>query len=437
LFCLSSSLASSFSYSSSSSVQSSLYAQGPTANNSNWLSVDRILTEASEGVAPNAASTGPLSNYTFQVYTVDASAQPQLNYSRSFGNVEDSNSMIVAASPDAHLKIASATKQITSLTILHAIYELNVTMGDLSPLRLKTTASILNCPRTSDQANNITLDQLLHQIAGLSKGQNKCIQKALNIKNSGPTPLRSCACNILTENLTNNVGKDFVYSANNFTVAGAIAEQALVNSGITNRGKLFNYYSWFDHTLSELGLVSSDMFYSNRGNVKNLSLAGGLTSTATAYARFLTPTVPGPNQGFIGNTRFLNKELLSAFSTPFSSSVKIISSPFNAILGPSAPTLRYGLGNWVECSQNVWNLAQWPSVDYSFLNLDYANCDRRIDQSIGKFGYFPWVSSSPSTESYIAILATRLKNSGGEKVDHISADLHFMLEPVLDKVFKN
>jgi len=416
-------------------------ARGTHASDPKWQVVDQILYEAAVGVAPNGPSSGQLSNYTFQVYTIAADASPTLEYTSSYGQVVDATGATVANAPKAQIAIASATKQITSLTILHAIHALDVLNGNQQLLNLSTNAGSMGCKGLSDNANSITLSQLLHQISGLSDTSDSCLTREFDITTADESTLRTCACKILRDDVVNSPGAAFVYSPNNFAVAGAIAEEALKNSALSNNGQAYNYFTWFNQTLADLGIDPNNMSYDLKGNIHDSNLAGGLVTTALAYARFLGAIVPGPNQGYTPQGHFASVGLLEAFAEPYGDSVVVQKSPFNTIFntGPGgAPNeiIRYGLGNWIECSPQAWELSNWPSNNYSFLNFDYNNCSKKVIQSAGKYGYFPWVSSGAGVESRIAILSTRLGGGSGNTIAQVSTDVHLMLEPVLDAIFK-
>jgi hypothetical protein len=282
----------------------------------------------------------------------------------------------------------------------------------------------------------------MHQIAGLRPEDSTCL-------GSGGT-IQSCACEILGDYDSKTsarfdtaaVGK-FIYGSPNFTVVAAMVEHALAQGGIDDNGKPMGWKAWFNRFAVELGTDDQHILYATNGDQ---SLAGGVAATGAAYAKFLALAAPGATKLDTNGKAFVDPADLAEMATPFDDSVQIVLSPYQAFTGADKypVTVRYGLASWVMCT-NVWGTPEtWeadpPNGNYSFLNIDYTACSKKILHSEGKYGFYPWVSfpTEGTSNAHIAVLATnksKLDPTGG-KVSQQSFDAFAEIEPYLDRVLR-
>jgi hypothetical protein len=301
--------------------------------------------------------------------------------------------------------LASASKWLTGLTILRA--------ATLAPaeLSLTTTAETLRCTGVSPELERVTVRGFLELTAGLDEADHLCIQRPNQ-------SLRDCACAILRDSYRfPPAGGSFVYGANHFVVAAAIAE-----AGLQRAQQGADFRAHFDRFRQEVGVPAAEVELPPAHNY-----AGGFTASARAYAAFLTLALAGASAGIRNSIQLIDPRLLSAFEVPFADEVALAFSPFVAASGFE---VRYGLGAWVQCSDPWQTPSTWPApTSPPLIRLDYAQCPKRVVHSLGKMGFMPWMSRTASGRPYLAVLAT--VNDGPGRVSMNSFATFQMLDPVL------
>lgn len=376
------------------------YATGPGAGAAQWCEVDQVL---SESLASADAGTAQLPGFEFQVVTFDATkGEPVLRYSRAEGTVAGAPANVAAP-----LRTASAAKLMTALLIARAAAFAKAA-GDAS-LTPSATIDALGCSGLPAGVAGTTLDDLMHQTAGLTAAtENACVTKV--------GPLHNCACSILQNDYVATQDGTFAYTPHNFVVAAALADAVLRKlSTPTTLRAVFG--TW----LAEMGISASEA----RLPIGN-DFAGGDRISARAYAKLLALALPGPARGSYHGKQLLDPAILDRLPTPYGDKVAITYSPYVEAAGLP---MRYGFGDWVQCSQAWPEPAKWPAPDKPVFKLDYAACPYRAVNSLGKFGYMPWFIER-STRPYAAVLAVDLGGGTG-RVSTYSFVAYEMLDPVV------
>jgi hypothetical protein len=286
--------------------------------------------------------------------------------------------------------------------------------GTPAAFDLSTTVASLGCSDLPPEVSAITLEQLLHQIAGLSEDAHACV--------TSRTPLGDCACSILREKVAYTPpGADFAYGSNSFAVAAAIADAALARADPPRA-----LTEVVDQLASEVSAPDGSLV-----RTANNEWAGLYLVSAEAYARFLALATPGPGAGMAGGQRLIEAADLEQISSPFGDDVHISYSPFMRYDGSE---FRYGLGAWVSCTEPWSTPAAWPDGIVA-TTLDYEACPVRIVHSDGKFGFMPWIAfpRSPGERAHEAVLAT-YKNEQLAAGD--AYRVFQMIEPLLYEILK-
>ncbi len=379
------------------------YAQGPGKDAPEWCAVDQVL---SDSLASADASTAQLPGFAFQVVSFDsAKGEPVLRYSRAEGTVSGAPANVTTA-----VRTASGAKLMTALLIARAAQVAKDAGGpSLSP---QTTVDVLGCTGLPAGVAGTPLDDLMHQIAGLdAKTDNACVTSA-------KISLHDCACSILHDNYIAAQDGSFAYTPHNFVVSAAIAD-AVLGQLSTPRDIRTVFHNW----LGELGIPLLEALLPITNN-----FAGGDRISAHAYAALLSLALPGPARGQYHGKQLLDPAILDRLTVPYGDNVTITLSPY--MLAAGFP-IRYGFGDWVQCS-NAWpEPAAWPPVDKAIITLDYAGCPYRAVNSLGKFGYMPWFVPRAS-KPYDAVLTVDLANSAtGGRVSIYSFAAYEMLDPVI------
>lgn len=376
------------------------YATGPGASAPAWCQVDRVL---SQSLASADASTSQLPGFAFQVYTFDAAAsEPVLRYSRAEGTIAGSQAAVTLPMPTA-----SAAKMMTALLLARAAVYASARGATLSPA---TTIDVLGCSGLPSGVAGTSLSDLMHQTAGLTADtENSCVNKA-------SVPLATCACDILQNDYVPAYDGTFAYTPHNFVVAAAMADAVLAKLSPPSEVR-----SVFKTWLGEVGLPATEARLPLSNN-----FAGGDRISAHAYATLLALALPGPARGTYHGHTLLDAAILDQMSTPFGSNVVLTYSPYVEGAGLK---MRYGFGDWVQCS-NAWpEPSQWPAPNSPVFALDYAGCAYRPINSLGKFGYMPWFVDRTS-RPYAAVLAVDLPSNGG-RVSTRSFAAFEMLDPAV------
>lgn len=376
------------------------YARGPGADAPGWCAVDHVLTDS---LASADASTAQLPGFAFQVVTFDATkGEPVLRYSRAEGSVSGATADV--ATP---IRTASAAKLMTALLIARAAQYAKDAGGP--SLSAKTTVDVLGCTALPVGVAGTTLDALMHQTAGLTAAtENACVTSV--------SPLRNCACNILRDDYVPAQVGSFAYTPHNFVVSAAIADAVLGKlAQPTSVRALFN--AW----LGEMGIAPSEAALPVTDN-----FAGGDRISAHAYAALLALALPGPARGQYHGKQLLDPAILDRLAVPYDKSVLITYSPY--VEAVNLP-MRYGFGDWVQCSEAWPEPKAWPAVDQPVFTLDYAGCPYRAVNSLGKYGYMPWFVPR-SSKPYAAVLVVDLGGGKGRVSPHSFA-AYEMLDPAI------
>lgn len=372
----------------------SSYAVG---SGSAWCAVDAMLDQSLAG----SAGTSQYPGYEFAVYQADATGAPVLRYSRVDGMIDGATADV--ATP---VKTASAAKMIAALLVARA-----ASYAGSAALSPATTIDVLGCSGLDPRLAGTTLDQLMHQIAGLDyQAENACVT-------STKVALADCACSILQTNYVPAQAGSFAYTPHNFTVAIAMAD-AVLRAAPTPTDVRTLFADW----IATLGIPSTEAMLTPTND-----FAGGDHLSARAYAQLAALALPGPARGTYRGQTLLDSTMLDRMTTPFDDDVTITYSPYEAAVGFA---MRYGFGDWVQCGAAWPEPATWPALDAPVVTLDYATCPYRAIDSLGKFGYMPWFTVGD--RPYVAVMAVDL--SGGSDASRVSANsfaAYEMLDPLL------
>jgi serine-type D-Ala-D-Ala carboxypeptidase/endopeptidase len=248
--------------------------------------------------------------------------------------------------PDQRVPIASASKMVSGVTLFKLMDAGYLTLDS-------TTGQVLGW--TGDQGA-ITLRQLLSFTSGLAP-ENQCTYDST-------VTLDQCVTTISQTGLIAAPGTEFDYGSVHLDVAGRMAEVVT--------GKSWN--ELFSTEIRDpLGLPADIVYYANplkMTNTNNPLLAGGLVVSMNEYERFLHFVY---DKGVYQGTALLAPQI---FDT------QIVEPYPDVVIGKSpAPTLRYGLTAWLECST--------PSTGCHQIS------------SPGAFGFTPWIDRDAG---YYAIL---------------------------------
>jgi CubicO group peptidase (beta-lactamase class C family) len=382
------------------------HATGATVDDARWCKVDSLLDQALEEPAA-------LPGFCFEVYTTGEDGTPIKHYSRSAGTVTQADGQNAAMSPTTSVNLASASKYLTALTVLRAISKVALAASKPALPYLDTPVSALGCQGVDPLLQQATLSQVLHQIAGLSEDNHDCLQQI-------GQPISSCACQILVDQYAHGPpGTKFVYGAASFVVAAAMAEKL---AGVGFRDQI-------DSLAGELGVPASQL-----DQPLGYNFAGGFSASVAAYLPFLALASRGSGLGKARGTQLIDPGLLDAMADGFAASVVMQLSPF--VAGGNIP-VRYGLGSWVHCSKPWESPAAWPT-EFGFVadGLDYDTCPKKVQHSLGMFGFMPWVSfpKGPSGHGHVALLGTHIERTGSERVSFNSFMTFLMIEPLLDEL---
>ena len=273
-------------------------------------------------------------------------------------------------SPNTRVPIASASKLVSGVTLFRLM--------DAGYLSLdSTTAQVLGW--TADQGA-ITLRELLSFTSGLSP-ENHCTYD--------PTvTLDECVTTISQTDLIAVPGTEFDYGSVHLEVAGRMAEVVT--------GKPWNQL--FAQELRDpLGLPSDIVYYSNPlrvTGVDNPLLAGGLIVSMNEYEHILHFVF---DKGVWQGTPLLAPAIFDTQTV----------EPYpNVVIGKSpAPSLRYGLTSWLNCSTPQTGCHQISSP--------------------GAFGFTPWLDRDAG---YYAILGMQDMNNSKT---HFGSMLEQQLAPLI------
>ena len=273
-------------------------------------------------------------------------------------------------SPDLRVPIASASKLVSGVTLFRLMDAGYLTLDS-------TTGQVLGW--TGDQGG-ITLRQLLSFTSGLAP-ENHCTYD--------PTvTLDQCVTMISQTALIAAPGTEFDYGSVHLEVAGRMAEVVT--------GKSWN--DLFAQQIRDpLGLPADIVYYANplrMTNTGNPLLAGGLVVSMNEYEHILHFVF---DQGVWQGNALLAPQIFATQTVEPYPNVAIGKSP--------APSLRYGLTAWLECSTPQTGCPQISSP--------------------GAFGFTPWIDRDAG---YYAILG--MQDMANSKT-HFGGQLEQQLKPLI------
>ncbi|MBM3760497.1 MAG: hypothetical protein FJW36_09655 [Acidobacteria bacterium] len=256
------------------------------------------------------------------------------------------------------IPIASASKWLSGAAVMAAIDNGNVTLDD----RLSRFIPSF----TGDKAA-ITLRQAFSHTAGfppetaLNAAQNPetaCLINPL-------TTLGRCVDDISRIPLISTPGTQFAYGSLSMQPAGRMIEVATD----TQWSKWIN-----DKIFQPLGMQRTRTSLPFLDN--NPLIAGGYTSTATDYSRFVQMIL---NAGVFEGRRILLPDSIEQMRSDQTAAARIASSPYLSV--PGFTQTRYGVGGWLTPNP------QQPSIEMS---------------SQGAFGFSPWVDYTRNLTGVLA-----------------------------------
>ena len=296
----------------------------------------------------DAIDSAPITDLTVLIGTAQG---PQFSFSKG-----DSSPT------DAYL-IASASKWLSSLTLLAAVDEGLLTLGDRPQDHLSWWTD-----DPSDPRSEVTLEQLLSFTSGFAGGEDSvpCVEDP-------DSTLDACAQTIYADFFEHEPGTTFIYGPSHLQVAGAMVSAAT--------GDRFNRV-FRDRIATPLGLASTTAFAVP--SLDNPRVAGGATASAEDYGTILTALVSG--------------QLLSPASMEVLGEDHTGAGVTMAVV-PNAATVNgewhYALGCWRECGEDPYS----------------TTCDEPgVLSSPGAFGFYPWWDIE---RGFWGVLAIQLVQAGG------------------------
>lgn len=261
---------------------------------------------------------------------------------------------------DERLAVASASKLISGLVLMHTVNE-----GTLS--LQSTTGQILGWqgPRKS----SITLDHLGAFVSGLVADPPCALRPNMT--------LETCVDEIAMLTLQSNPGNAFAYGSGHLHTAGRMAEVAT--------GKGWNALAQ-DGLFASLGLNAAELEYTTLPQLgvgrSNPLVAGGLQATTNEYAMLLRLLF---HKGKVGDNQLIDASLIERFGANPYAEATIAYSP----MADAGLNFGYSFGAWLDCEDAA------------------ASCG--VISSTGTFGFSPWVDWD---KGYYAILAMEAPQSG-------------------------
>lgn len=247
------------------------------------------------------------------------------------------------------VRIASATKWLSGAVIISLVDEGKIKLDDLASRYLSGLTG---------EASRITVRQLLSHTSGLPMAHPALGERDITLKQAVDA--------IVTTPLVFPPGRACAYGDVSIQVAGRIAEIA---SGIDKpSGQIWK--SLFTSRLS-IPLEMTGTSCEGLRPTDNPHLAGGATSTARDYARFLSMLV---NKGTLDGRRVLSEAAVAEMLRDQTGGSPLRFNPFQSFpdLHPGWRQVRYGIGSWLETVDGATGRALEASAP-------------------GIFGFFPWI----------------------------------------------
>lgn len=289
-----------------------------------------------------------VADYRLDGASLRANAHGHVVYRRTFGGY----------TLDTRIRIASATKWLSALTIARVV--------EKGQLRWNDTVGMY-FPDVEQAKRGITLAQLFSHTSGLPGSEGGCLSSPLYT-------LASCSEEILQQPLIGTPGKVFAYGGHSMQVAGRMAELA------TGR-------AWDDIFLDEmvrpLGLTATDYATSSTApgyvRTNNPRIGGGVRSTLDDYGRVLDMVLA---YGCLDSTqpnyclparRFLDRATIQFMAQDRTVGTVRLDVP------PTAQGEGYGIGQWIDVND--------PAIVYS----------------PGAFGFTPWVNRTTGVAGVLLV----------------------------------
>lgn len=289
------------------------------------------------------------------------------------------NESIGSLKADEPIAIASASKWITSATVMTAIDQKKLNLGD-------TTGKILG-PSWKAPQSQVTLRQLLSFTSGLEQRESCILRPRKSIED--------CSNEIAKAKMLAVPGEAYNYGNTNMQVAGRMLEVATQS----------DFANYFHRNLSgPLGMNAEYYTFPKKKIGKQPLLAGGIVTSTNDYLKFLK--MLSQDGVYEGKTVLSKEAILEMEKDHYRDGMKVMSSPLKV----GNVSYHYALGNWVECKGSV------------------ADCkDASIRSSAGTFGFYPWIDRK---NRYYAIYATEDEKQTGQK----SFDVVAALKPLIEKI---
>ncbi|MBT3240507.1 MAG: beta-lactamase family protein [Chloroflexi bacterium] len=291
-----------------------------------------------------------------------------------------------ASSPDKIYALASASKWLSSATIMRLVEQ---GILDLEDHPQKYIPWWTNDP--ADPRSQVTLAHLLSFTSGFNLGafESSCV-------GDRKTTLDACGQILYEEYFEFSPSTTFYYGPAHLHIAALMAEYAT--------GKDYNAI-FQEQIANPLGLNPGTGFFTP--SLENPRAAGGASSTPNDYARFLQAIISGE----ILSDSF---ELMITDHTP-TSSVIIDTSPVTR----QGYEWHYGFGLWRECLSKTWQ----------------PDCTKNIFiSSPGAFGWYPWIDLE---NEYYGLIAVEEKIRILNRPSEESVEFGILLRPLIEAALEN
>ncbi len=266
------------------------------------------------------------------------------------------------ATPTTAYPIASASKWLTSLTVMRMVKAGLLSLDDRPQDHLDWWIDDPEDPRS-----HMSLAQLLSFTSGLNGGTGLGGDPGVPCIEEADTTLDACAREIYAENFAFAPGTSFFYGPTHMHIVATMTEAA---TGGT-------WHEAFErHLGTPVGTSRATGYrYPSRENPR---ASGGATSTAEDYGKVLQALLAG---------ELLDEEARAALIRQRTSELSIEGIPDVARDGRA---WQYALGCWRECEGEAYTEA----------------CEAAgLASSPGAFGFYPWVDFA---RGYWGVLATRV-----------------------------
>jgi serine-type D-Ala-D-Ala carboxypeptidase/endopeptidase len=281
--------------------------------------------------------------------------------------------------PDTVYRIASASKLLSSVTILRLVDRGLLSLEDHPQRLIDWWPSAPDDPRSQ-----VTLRQLLSFTAGYDLGSlaSGCVR-------DDDITLDACARELADEHFAYTPGSTYHYGPAHMHLAALMAERAT--------GKRWDVI--FREELGDPLKMGPDTGFPD---TQNPDPAGSASASGADYAAFMLALARG--------------ELL----TPASQAALLSDQSERAEIGYSPVTAHgwewhYGLGCWKECAQEQWSAACDAGTIYS---------------SPGAFGFYPWIDAATGRWGVLAIQRGFMRRPSRDSVRAI-----WRVRPALDALF--